>query len=840
MKQTFLCFIICLLIFNLYGQDYSKEKQLDINNSTLEEIQRLPVSAIIAERIYERILYKGDLTSIYQLKEIEGIDQNLLNKLKPLVRIEPFKPKSSWEEKVEEIYYQLDRWAGNEGINDTFIDLWIDKALDPINVNKAGYEDLINLQNVSPVDAVAILNYRNDLGQIGNSRELRSVPGLSYYGYRSARRFLDYEDANPSETVGLHGHLKTRIDNTPFFSDEDAASTEASLSSAATQNNFGVNGLPNFYYKMRFNFNRNFKFGYTYTRRLSEPNYYYNDKILRIPKGKFYLGIEDFTFGDFKLKKLYLGNYSASIGQGVIMENTDFFVPRKGGYGFRKRFTGISGDNSQTREFALKGAATELEYNNFNAIIFGSFTSRDAILNTKIYDEKRGRGFNRLIILDQRFNYSLDDVRRGPDSLNLSWRNSVRELTYGGNIQYTFFPGTYLGLTYYESAYDRPIEPIVDEIVVPANMRRLVTADTEVLNAYGLNTPNGTNIGQGTNPFWDAAVSFRRVYGFNFQTVIENVAIQGEWGELDKGGSVFKLGDDPKALVLSLYTQYNSFNVMALYRNYDIGYDNPFQRSFSNYRRFKGTIYEDYYYLQSSLYGQLYENSAQPQSEEGIYLSTYYQVNRNITTQIQYDNWVRKADQAKQYRLVGTLNYRPVFPLRIQLRQKWQAREGQNDITLLYFENLAFRGRMDLRLSGYDNLSILYVTGKTLVHPRPRVFGDMSLDGEAIAGMMTHNFNKYLKISGMLAYYKGFFWNFEDTQFVVLDSQRGAIRSWWTLYARLNNNFSVRMKYTLDHQKSVNNIIYTDVRDPEPGLAYSADFQRSSNSFFYVEFNYNF
>lgn len=834
MKYIYIITLIFIFNIDIFAEEYSRDNQIDLNNATFEEIQNLPVSVEIAERIYQRILYKGDFTSIYQLKEIEGIDQNVLNNLKPLIRIEPFRAKTSWEEKVEEIYYQLDRWSGNEGINDTFIDLWIEKALDPMNVNTADYTELINLQNVSPIDAVAILNYKDNIGQIRNSRELRNVPGLSYYGYRNARRFLDYEDIEGAETAGLRGHIKTRMDNTPFFVDEEVATSEAGLSSLQTENNFGVNGLPNMYYKMRFTYNQNYKFGYSYTRKLFEPDFYYNQNFIRIPKGKFYLGAEDFKFGDFNLKKIYIGNYAISLGQGVIIENTDFFVPRKSGYGFRKRFTGISGDNSQTREFALNGIAAELQYKNLQTIIFGSFTSRDAILNTKIYDEKRGRGFNQFIILDQRFEHSLDDIRRAPDSLNLPWINTVKELTYGGNVKYTFFPGTYLGLTYYESAYNRPLEPYIDEIVASENLGRLVTADTEILNAYGF------NISRGSNPFWNDAVSFRRVYGFEFQTVVENIAIQGEWGELDKGGSVFKLGDDPKALVLSLYTQFNNFNVLAVYRNYDLGYDNPFQRSFSNYHRFKGTIYEDYYYLQSSLYGQLYENSAQPQSEEGFYLDTYYQVNRNITLQMQYDNWIRKADQAKQYRLVGTLNYRPVYPLRIQLRQKWQARDEENQISLRYFKNLEFRGRMDFRLSGYDNLSLMYSTSKTIVHPRPRVFGDMTLEGEALTGGFTHNFNRYLKLSGMLGFYKGFLWNFEDTQFVVLDSQRGAIRSWWTLYARLNNNFSVRIKYTMDHQKPINNIEFTDVRDPQQGFAYSADFLRKSSSYYYIELNYNF
>jgi len=259
----------------------------------------------------------------------------------------------------------------------------------------------------------------------------------------------------------------------------------------------------------------------------------------------------------------------------------------------------------------------------------------------------------------------------------------------------------------------------------------------------------------------------------------------GEYGELDKGGEFYKLGDDPKAIVLAAYLQYPSFNLLALYRNYDVGYDNPYQRSFSNYRRFKGTIYEDYFYLQSPLYAQLYYNAPQPQSEEGFYLSSYYQITRQVTTNFDYDQWTRKADQAKQYRLVGTLNYRPIFPLQIQLRQKWQSREEFNNPSLRFFKSLEFRGRMRVRLSNFDSFSLIYVSSKTLVHPRPRIFGDITLGGEAFGGNIVHNFNNNLKVSGALLFYEGFLWNFEDTQFVVRSEERRVgkeCRSRWSPY----------------------------------------------------------
>jgi DNA uptake protein ComE-like DNA-binding protein len=833
---TFFFVTLSALSGTLSAQEtiYSYENQLDINNATLEEISALPISENLAKAIYERITYRGYFKSVYDLRKVEGVSQTLFDKLKPLLHVEPFRKLSSVQQRVEQVYFRLDRWSGNEGTNDAFIDLWIERILEPLNINEASYDDLINLQNVSPLDAVSLINYRNDAGEIRSARDMRGIPGLSYYGYSNARNFVSYGEDSEEDAQRLHGHITTRVDNTPFFAEEAEASADA------IQQLILDNEHPNQYIKSRFSYDRNFKFGFSFNRFLGEPVSYYDG--IKFPQLKFFAGVENIDLGDkigiddLTLKKLYVGDYSVTFGQGVIMENTDFFTPRKSGFGFRKRFKGISGDNSQTREFGLRGVATELAYKDFSAIGFVSLKSRDAILNTDIADSTLGRGFTQLIVLDQRFRrapvLSTDDSNVLVDS-EYPWLDVVKELTYGGHLQYDFVPGTWLGLTYYESAYDRYLNPDLTQIVDRTQLGRLVTADSEVKQSYG------GPISRGTNPFWDSAISFRRVYGFDFQATIENLAIMGEFGELDKGGSVFKLGDDPTAVVLSAYLQFPSFNLLGIYRNYDLGFDNPYQRSFSNYRRYKGTIYEDYFYLQSPLYAQLYSNAPQPQSEEGFYLSSYYQLSRQFTTRFEYDQWTRKADQAKQYRLVGTVDYRPIFPLQIQLRQKWQAREEDNSNSLRYFKSLEFRGRIRARLSNFDSFSLFYTNGKTLVHPRPRIFGDITLDSEAYGATMTHNFNNNLKLSSSLFYYEGFFWNFEDTQFVVMNSTRGALRYWFSMYMRLNTSVSVRLKYTGDFQQPIQNIQFSP-RAEKAGELYGTDNLRQRQSFFYLEMNYNF
>ncbi|NOX89446.1 MAG: helix-hairpin-helix domain-containing protein [Calditrichaeota bacterium] len=839
--QIFSRILTLLMIFTLFllpAKSRAAEK-LDLNRASYDEIAALPVSEKIARELYERIEYQGYFTSIYQLRDIPGMDVGTFNKLKDLVKIVPVKSESKVQERIERIYYRLERWSSNEGINSDFIDLWIEKALEPIDINSIRYEDLVNLQNVSPVDAVAILNQRQITHWFRNERDLRYTPGLSNYAFRSVRYFVQYREENHTN---WHGNVLLRMDNTPFMATEAEQSSQAQNLDLLQNRLTGVNQIPSVYSKARFTKGKHLEFGVAYIRTLGEPMHYALTKPFHFPKVKYNFIWKNLQWKDLVMRRLILGYYKVTLGQGVVMENTDFFTPRKSGYGFRKRFNGLSGDLSRTREFTLRGLAFELDYRNLRGIGFVSYDSRDAILNKDKYQGKAS--FNHFVVLDQRFPYTPGDSLRGPDNYDLSWLNAVKELTYGGHLQYTFTPGTFFGMSYYESAYDRYLDPNPYEIVGQDNSGnqnwdiRQVTADSEIKQAYG------GAAARGSNPFWNKAISFRRVYGFNFQTVWRNIALQGEYGILDKSSSGFRFGAGPRALVASVYWQQENFNVLALYRDYALGFDNPYQRSFSNYRRYKGTIFEDYYYLQSPLYGQLYINNPQPQAEQGFYLNTYYQMLRQVTLRMEYDNWLRKSDRAKNYRLVGTVDYRPVYPLVIQLRQKWQAREPQNDLTPnRFYKNYEFRGRLRFRLSNYDAFDILYANSKLIVHPRPRVFGDMALDGEAIAANYSHNFNRNFRLSGMLAYYKGFFWNFEETQFVVMDSRRGALRFWLSVYSRLTSNLSVRLKYTADHHKPINNIRFEpwqSTLDANKGKMFAAPWNRSQEHNFYLELNYNF
>lgn len=57
---------------------------------------------------------------------------------------------------------------------------------------------------------------------------------------------------------------------------------------------------------------------------------------------------------------------------------------------------------------------------------------------------------------------------------------------------------------------------------------------------------------------------------------------------------------------------------------------------------------------------------------------------------------------------------------------------------------------------------------------------------------MTHNFSTALKLKTAWVMYNGFLWNFEDTEFVVVDGK--STRWWMSLTNRFSNALTARLR----------------------------------------------
>ena len=768
-------FIICI------GFVLSMNK-VDINNASYNEILSLPLTKEKNQKIWEYVSLSGRINTIYDLVQVELLSIKDIHLLKKHIRITEKKYKS----KSSNISYKTDQWLSQEGSSEGIAELWLDRFYNKQNVNQMNYDDLSSLPNFSPMDVVAVLKQK-ERGDINGTFQLKNSPGISYYGYKNLLDFVAFESKNK-----LNVRYTSLVRSIPSSSSLDEDEIPVSFNN---QNN------PETLLKLLVGYG-DINVGFLRHNHIGEADNIYTSKA--------FFSYSKKINEQFRLDRLVLGNFTASYGQGIIFESTDFFQPRRTGHKFSKRQTGINTDFTRSSQYVLNGIAAQFSNNKFRASMFVSNNSpRDGIINDD-------GSLCALITMNPRIGFGYLSNSSGKINENLI--GSVNEWTMGLNLRFSPDVSSNIGFTIYESLYDRVLNPMVVETIIGGD------GDTDGLgvdvsdyddysgDVYYLNYMsnsadpeiNAMYSNAGTSNFWSSAKSFRRVAGFDFVKVVDNLSIQGEYGEIDTDGY---FGDgEPSAFVINSYIQFNSFDLLILYRDYDLDFDNPYQRSFAEYRRYKSTIFEDPYWLEDPIYYNLYSSNPQPQAEKGYYVESRYQFHEDLVGGIQWDSWIRKADEAQYFRIVGKLEWRPVFNYRIYFRYKWQSR-GSFDIAhpSPYFTKEA-RIRFKLRLSNYNNMEMLYSWNYTTFSPRPRLTGSPNLfdqdmnvgdvgspDG-AIGFSFEHNFDQNMKIKTGVVYADGFMWYIEDNDFRLFNTNNGLVHSWCSFNFKPNKLLSVKMK----------------------------------------------
>ena len=770
--------------FFLYLVLLSLSFSFNINNASETEWDEL--SNVLSDSkinlIKSHILLNGDIENIYELIEIDGINSLDIDNLKSFIFIE----RSNNISLLRRTSYKLENWLSSSENQEGLSGNWLDQYFDPMNVNDMNYDDLNSLPNLTPIDVKAVL-LQKQRGYINGTFELKNSPGISYYGYKN---LIDFVDFNSSDSFfnKANFRFKTLVRNTPLTStpDDDASLVE-----------FYNPNSPQVLSKWTVS-NKHISSGYLYNRNVGELSKNNNEK--------FYISLNKINMKNIRIDHLVVGNFTASFGQGIVFESSDFFSPRRTGFGFSKRLNGVNPDQTRNGQYTLNGAALQLSNSLFRISLFGSKDKRDAIIN-------EDGSFTSLIVMQPRLSWGL--MQDGDTTVFDSLTDSVEEITWGGNIRFSPIIGTNLGVTFYESLYNRVLDPQIRETIVGGSDPEY-SGDTYYLT-YLTNSADPEieamyNSSIDSLILWDDVyLSSRKIMGINFSSVFKNISMQGEYGMLFKKFDSKEFKNNPKAYLLSSYFQFNNFNLLALYRNYDLHFDNPYQRSFSNYQRYKTTILEDSYWLEDPVYAFLYTANPQPQAEEGLYLSSRYQFHRNITANFQSDHWTRKADEAKYYRTVLSLQWRPVFKYRIYLRQKWQARGDYDIFHPSPYYSRETRLRIKMMLSNYNEVEFLYALGYTTFSPRPRLtdgsygedmeVGDIGSPDKTMGISLKYNLNEKFKIRTGSLYVKGFTWYFGDNDFRIFDSDFGAFHHWVSIYALVDNSlsFNFKVSFTSDH-----------------------------------------
>jgi len=805
-------------------------QSLDLNQATRDEIRALPIPSAVADAIYEHRTYQSYFTSIFDLLQIEGMTPELMSRIRPLVLITPVFQSARLEQeeealRAEELNYVVQRLLSEEGASEGLVDDYIDQIKDPRNVNQLDFFSLISYQNVSPVDARAILLERATAGGIENARQLRAAQGLSYWGFRNLRNFVRYDDPPPG-SQRLHADYQVRMYDTPYVLD-DADIMNENIVQSTVLHDFDFNtyagrlnldtNRPYLTNKLRLRYRQNVKAGFITHRNLGEARW--NETA------KGFVSIEETKplstrLGSLRLHSLVLGNYTVAFGQGLIIDATDFFLPRRAGYGYSVRSIGLRGDLSRSDEFALRGGGAEASLGRLRGTFFYSRDDKDAILNPD-------GSFNRYIRMVPRLSNDLlagirHDINSGglpggdPNAF-LSMRNVMDERITGSNLALEIAPGTSVGLTGMEiRSHNKLFHTELGD--------RWNPSDTTLIARLDKRDERDSEIEAGYNSI--TLGNYRRIWGGEAQTVWNNLALAGEYAKLETShasGSLARIfSAGPEAFLTQAYLQYENFTVLTLYRDYDLGYDNPYARAFSEDARYEQTLLDgNAFYLKNPYWAGLSRNLPQPKAERGWYFNTRYQFARQFTiTGLEYDTWTRKADAADNKRFVVRAEYRPIFPVRLRIRQAMSSRHADRPDDVRNYA--AWDSRLELlaNLSRFDQLRFLYSTANVKFADRPRLSapasggdtgnnttGQRGSPGHALQAALTHNFNTNLTVIFSAEIYNGFLYNYEDNEFVVVDGT--GFRNWFLLGSKLSNDLSWRFKWTNDHSLAHT---YVDIR----------------------------
>jgi DNA uptake protein ComE-like DNA-binding protein len=755
--------------------------QIDLNRAPLEEIYTLPVDSTVARRIYEHRAIYGYFSSVFELRQIEGIDGMLFEKIKPLVKIVvPTVERTEWGS----ILNEQKKLASEEPPSKAAVDVWEDLIRSPMNVNEATFDELLNIDRMTPTDAAAILRYRRSR-PINSARDLRRVRDLSYYAYSSLRKYVQYETepllAKPYGSVRLRlentnrldlgeedenlatriSYLETAVNQLDTIADElISVSGWDALQIAELRNDLNYeldtlqrrNANPTYDMRARINYQQKLRVGMSYDQ-------YYN-------YGKGYVGIAHIK----PIQRFYLGNYRIVLGEGLMIDNSDEYRAR-----IYARSSGIYGDLTDNYGYKMFGAAGTFLFDLRSAAIMPSFfysnTLRDVIINP---DGSVWRIFN------NPYRFSI-------------YKNKVNEQAYGASFAVAplerILPGTQVSLEGMQLGYDKAINPDARWIDIP-------------LDGY---EPD----------FYPeiSALSFdstRTFLGATFVLPVRNTFISGE---------VVRQHDDENpayAYLVKGRIQYDYFYLNILYRHFDVGYDNPFNRGFSEYRRFEDTPFERPYALVDPEYASLYDDPA-PKPEQGIYLETRYQLTRNFLISRAYlDIFENLSHNLLNQRGYFEFEYQPVWPVRLRFSQKIARKYLPRDVqpTLSTTHETALRSFF--YLPNFDALRVEARFG--MVNLTARDADDLILEGGFLSFSFTHNFSEAFSFEGGFAIWKtdGMSqWIFEDVgiDFLYADGIK-----FYLVSSQKIGNMLLKTKFSQKFTQTPHNGLYNNDRIYYPDL----------------------
>jgi hypothetical protein len=775
----------------------------DLNSATLQELEALEgLTPAQARTLHAWVNETGGLDDIYEVLLLPGFDAVTLDWLIRNTIVLPPAPRRISPKVMD----MMERLSQEDGPGASEVEYWEDLLVRPMPLSGATHWDLRGLDGVTLMDAAAVDARMRSSGVPGNVRSLRDTDNLTFYAWRNMRDFVGTDstgfrglggnyrfvfdggsgrDGTEDNLEGMISELESALASL-YDGSRDYSGSPVDSAALASQLLSGREALlaardrPGFSHKIRFMTGESFQAGVRFARD-------YSSTQVEGPLFPILEGLE--TDGEFQTAKVFaeirpggpfhrviLGNYRLSLGQGLLIDNTDELRFRN-----TQRTWGLMPDLTTTRQHALTGGATEIRAGGAIIYGFGSWNSRDAVMNPDGTPN---------VLMQSRFR---TDATSG----------KVDEAVVGGYGFYDLgevFPvGTGLGAGLMRVAYGDSLAPTPETLDIPGD-------------SYQWDCPE-----YGQMPSGDA-MSFAGFYG---QTVLERFSLQGELVLQDNGASAGLARADWR----------NDWHYLTcIYRRYEPGFTNPYNRGFTEQLRFDDTVFESPYRFNDPLYSQLVDLPV-PKAEEGVYLETRYQISSRITfTKVYIDLWRTLPHDLENLRFQGEVEYRPVWPVRFRLKYKFQDKYKPRTAVSTNSRTTEYTFRTFILPAGGDYVSVSLRYGQVELTPNPMYGGDALMDGGFLSLQWEHDFNEDLSLLGGATLWttSGMSqWEFEDTGIDFLDG-RGT-KFYLTFKNVLSDALQLRMRFLRKETSFPHNGFYRP--DPDDSFHYGGDTEEVPGDF---------
>lgn len=356
-----------------------------------------------------------------------------------VAQVVPPQDDSKIEEKVENIANTADESADLTELTEQLQQL----AANPINLNKATREDLLQTGLFSEVQADAIIEHREISGKFISLYELQSIDFLS---------LEDIEEILPYVTVGNTEDIRATFKK--IFTDGNSRLIVRGQRYLEKQKGFrdstasdkvhpAYPGSPwKLYTQYQYRYKQRFSFNLTAEKDQGE-EFFKGSQKNGFDFYSAHLAIRDFGI----IKRAVIGDYDLFYGQGLTLCTGLSFGKSPDVAAVRKFSTGIRPYTSLNESSFKRGVALSVGKRNWNADAFYSNRKLDANLST---------------IIDTTFEQqdiftSFIESGYHRTTSELENKNTIREQLYGVNAGYTSRNFS-AGITTVHAGYDRPLQ----------------------------------------------------------------------------------------------------------------------------------------------------------------------------------------------------------------------------------------------------------------------------------------------------------------------------------------------------------------------------------------------